>query len=330
MLLDRGFFGWFYTILRPIEAAMAYVIKFFHDVLTAIGLSGAQGLAWSIAVMLLVVLVKLIIFPLFVRQMLSMRKMQALQPQLQKIQKKYKGKTDRASREAMSRETMKVYQDNHANPMGSCVPSLIQGPIFMAMFYTLSAVTYIADGRRGPLGAFDKAAAQGFSNAQLFNIKLSSTFATADSGGKVTIGIFVALMCLTMFYSQWHNVRRNMPKASMQGTAYRTQMLMSFIFPVMYIFSGITFPFAVLVYWLTNNIWTLGQTLWQVYNMPTPGSPAAEAKEKRDYRKEQARRERAGEISLEEEELLKAKEAEERLSVEGHQRKQPSRKKKKK
>ena len=137
-------------------------------------------------------------------------------------------------------------------------------------------------------------------------------------------------MCLTMFYSQWHNVRRKMPKASMQGTAYRTQMLMSFIFPVMYIFSGITFPFAVLVYWLTNNIWTLGQTLWQVYNMPTPGSPAAEAKEKRDYRKEQARRERAGEISLEEEELLKAKEAEERLSVEGHQRKQPSRKKKKK
>ena len=225
---------------------------------------------------------------------------------------------------------MKVYQDNHANPMGSCVPSLIQGPIFMAMFYTLSAVTYIADGRRGPLGAFDKAAAQGFSNAQLFNIKLSSTFATADSGGKVTIGIFVALMCLTMFYSQWHNVRRNMPKASMQGTAYRTQMLMSFIFPVMYIFSGITFPFAVLVYWLTNNIWTLGQTLWQVYNMPTPGSPAAEAKEKRDYRREQARRERAGEISLEEEELLKAKEAEERLSAEGHQRKQPSRKKKKK
>ena len=100
MLLDRGFFGWFYTILRPIEAAMAYVIKFFHDVLTAIGLSGAQGLAWSIAVMLLVVLVKLIILPLFVRQMLSMRKMQALQPQLQKIQKKYKAKrTGQAARQ---------------------------------------------------------------------------------------------------------------------------------------------------------------------------------------------------------------------------------------
>lgn len=329
MALDQGFFGWIYKILRPIEIAMTYIIKFFHDILTNIGLRGQQGIAWVISVMLLVVLVRLLILPLFIKQMVSMRNMQAVQPQLQKIQNKYKGKTDPASREAMSRETMKIYQDNHVNPAGSCIPALIQSPVFMAMFYTLSVVTYISNGARGPLGAFDKAVSTEFAQARVFNITLSSMFTTANPGGKITIGIFVALMCFTMFYSQWHNTRRNMPRASMQGRSYRTQMMMSFIFPVMYIFSGIAFPFAVLVYWLTNNIWTLGQTFWQTYNMPTPGSPAAEAKEKRDYKRETARRKRAGEISIEEEALLKAKEEEERLKSEGHQRKQPVRKKRK-
>lgn len=330
MILDRGFFGWFYTILRPLEIALTYVIKFFHDILTAIGVIGGQGVAWVISVMLLVVLVRLLILPLFIKQMVSMRNMQAMQPQLQKIQRKYKGKNDQASREAMSRETMKLYQENHANPAGSCLPALLQSPVFMAMFYTLSAVTYIANGQRGPLGAFNKEVSTEFANAKVFNITLASMFNSEDTGGKITIGIFVALMCLTMFYSQWHNVRRNMPRTSMQGNSYRTQMAMSFIFPIMYIFSGITFPFAVLVYWLTNNMWTLGQTFWQVYNMPTPDSPAAEAKEKRDYKREQARRKRAGEISIEEEELQKAKAQEERLAKEGHQRKQPTRKKRKK
>ena len=79
----------------------------------------------------LVLVVQACIFPLFYKQMKSMRKMQALAPKMQRIQNKYKGKTDQASREAMSRETMKLYQDNDVNPAGSCLPMLIQGPVFM-------------------------------------------------------------------------------------------------------------------------------------------------------------------------------------------------------
>jgi YidC/Oxa1 family membrane protein insertase len=106
---------------------------------------------------------------------------------------------------------------------------------------------------------------------------------------------------------------------------------MAYIFPVMYIFSGIAFPFAVLIYWLTNNTWNLGQTLWQVRQMPTPGSPAAEEKELRDHSRENERRSKAGEMSLEEEALVVAKAEQEQKSQQGtHQRFQPSKKKNKK
>ena len=130
-----------------------------------------------------------------------------------------------------------------------------------------------------------------------------------------------------MFYSQFHNVRKNMPRASMHGQQYRMQQMMAYFFPVMYIFSGVVFPFAVLIYWLTNNAWTLGQTLWQVRTMPTPGSPAAEEKETRDHNRENNRRARAGLPSLEQEALGKARaEAEAKARKGSFQRQQPRRK----
>ncbi len=330
MTLDQGFFGFIYKILYPVEWLMTYVMKIFHDVLVFFGMQDGAGVAWILSLIFLVIFVRLLIFPLFIKQMVGMRKMQALQPQLQKIQNKYKGKDDAASREAMSRETMKLYQDNDANPMGSCLPALIQGPVFMAMFYVLSAVRYIANGSKGTLGAFTQSVAKDFQNTPVFNIKLSSMFTESAVDGKITIGIFIALMCFTMFYSQFHNMRRNMPRASMQGQAYRTQQMMTYFFPVMYIFSGIAFPFGVLIYWLTNNTWTLCQTFWQVHNIPTPGSPAAEDKKKRDYEREVKRREREGLPTIEEEELMKAKQAEEENANKSRQRVQPSRKKSKK
>ncbi|MFT8593123.1 MAG: membrane protein insertase YidC [Bifidobacterium sp.] len=328
---DSGLFGFFYRILRPIEWLMTYVMVYCHKFLTFIGFSSGPGVAWVLSVVLLVILVRLLILPLFIKQMMSMRKLQAIQPQMRKIQNKYKGKTDQASKEASSREMMKLYQDNHANPAGSCLPALIQSPIFMTMFYVLSAVPYIARGKREPLGAFTLKISKEFEQTQIFGIHISDNLTTAQGAGKIVIVIFIALMCLTMFYSQFHNTRKNMPRASMEGSQYRMQKMMAYIFPVMYIFSGVAFPFAVLIYWLTNNTWNLGQTLWQVRRMPTPGSPAAEEKQARDRVRENSRREKAGEPSLEDEALAKAKEIQERQLESGasHQRQQPKRTKSK-
>lgn len=330
MTLDQGFFGFIYRILYPVEWLMTQITVFFHKLFTMMGMQSGSGFAWVLSIIFLTIVVRLIILPFFIKQMNSMSRMQALQPKMQKIQNKYKGKTDPASREAMSRETMKLYQDNNVNPAGSCVPSLIQAPVFMSLFYILTAIKYIAEGNKEAIGAFTKDIALEIQHTELFGTKISETFTTASGSGKIIIGLFVAYMCLTLFLTQYYSLRRNMPKESIGTQQYNTQRMMAFLFPVMYIFSGIAFPFAVLIYWATNNTWTLAQTIFQIENFPTPGSAAFEAKKKRDYTNETKRRERLGLPTIEEEELEKARQAQEEAREKGTQRYQPSRKKNKK
>lgn len=329
-LLDSGFWGWLYKILTPIEWLMTQIMKLFHDFLVMLGMQEI-GVSWVFSIIFLVLVVQACILPIFYKQMLSMRKMQALQPKMQKIQNKYKGKTDQASKEAMSREMMKLYQDNDANPAGSCLPMLIQGPVFMCMFYVLSAIPYIAREKRAALGAFDVETAKQFSESKVLGlVNTTDTFGSGDMVAKTIIVVFVALMCACMFFMQWINMNKNMNPAAMQGQAATMQKTMLWIFPIMYIFSGMTMPFAVLVYWLTNNVCNLLRTFWQMYTFPTPGSPAADAKEVRDHKKENERRAKSGQPSLEEEALEKAKAEAERKATEGFQRQQPQRKRRNK
>ena len=331
-LLDRGIWGWLYKLLTPLEWLMTQVMVLFHKFLTLLGMAPI-GISWVLAIVFLVLVVHACILPIYLKQMKSMRKMQALQPKMQHIQNKYKGKKDQASKEAMSREMMKLYQDNDANPAGSCLPMLIQGPVFMCMFYTLSAIPYIARGkfRDGQgLGAFDIATAKQFTSTTVFGVNVADNFTTAAVHGKVVIAIFVALMCFCLWFMQYNSMKRNMAQSAANKQTEMMQKMMLWMFPIMYIFSGIAMPFAVLVYWLTNNICNLLRSIWQIHVFPTPGSPAAEAKEKRDHVHENARRAKAGLPSLEEEALQKAKEAAEVKEKHGYQRQQPSRKKKKK
>ncbi|NMM94807.1 membrane protein insertase YidC [Bifidobacterium oedipodis] len=329
-LLDSGFWGWLYKILTPVEWLQTWIMKLVHDFFVMLGL-GESGISWVIAIIVLVMVVQACIFPLFYKQIKSMRKMQALAPKMQRIQNKYKGKTDQASREAQSREMMKLYQDNDANPAGSCLPALIQGPVFMSMFYTLSAIPYIAREKRAPLGAFNVDTAQSFAQTDVFGIvSVTDNFNSAAMGGKIVIGVFVFLMCFCLWFMQFFSMKRNMAAAAMNKQTETMQKMMLWVFPIMYIFSGIMMPFAVLVYWLTNNVCNLCRTMWQVYSFPTPGSPAAEDKAKRDHTRENERRAKAGLPSLEEEELIKAKEEAAIRETKGYQRQQPQRKRKKK
>ena len=209
-LLDSGFWGFLYKILTPVEWLQTWIMKIVHDFFVMLGVSPI-GVSWVLAIIILVLVVQACIFPLFYKQMKSMRKMQALAPKMQRIQNKYKGKTDQASREAMSRETMKLYQDNDVNPAGSCLPMLIQGPVFMSMFYTLSAIPYIANGKRDALGAFDVATAKQFTQTDVFGIvSVTDNFTSAAASGKAVIGIFVFLMCFCLWFMQYFSMKRNM------------------------------------------------------------------------------------------------------------------------
>ncbi|KFI49540.1 membrane protein [Bifidobacterium biavatii DSM 23969] len=324
-LLDSGFWGWLYKLLTPVEWLMTQIMAVFHKFLTLLGMSPI-GFSWVLSIIFLVLVVHACVFPLYYKTMKSMRKMQEIQPKMQRIQNKYKGKNDQASKEAMQREMMKLYQDNDANPAGSCLPMLIQSPVFMCMFYVLSAIPYIAREKRAPLGAFDVATAQQFSQTTVFGVNVTDVFSTAATHGKIIIGVFVLLMCGCLWFTTYFSQKRNMNPEAMVGQAATMQKGMLWVFPIMYIFSGVTMPFAVLVYWLTNNICNLARTMWQAYAFPTPGSPAAKDKEIRDHKRENERRAKAGEPSLEEEKLIKAKEAAELREKQGYQREQPQRK----
>lgn len=339
-LLDSGFWGWLYKLLYPVEWLMTQIMAVFHKFLVMLGMNEI-GFSWVLSIVFLVIVVQICVFPLFYKSIKGMRKMQAdmqvLQPKLKRIQNKYKGKNDPASKEAMQRETMKLYQDTGTNPMGGCtsmLPMFVQGPVFMCMFYTLSAIPYIARGkfRDGQgLGAFDVATAKEFTSTTVFGVNVADNFTTATVSGKIVIGIFVALMCFCLWLMQFNSMKRNMPQNNAQNKQAETmQKMMLWVFPIMYIFSGIAMPFAVLVYWLTNNVCNLLRSVWQIYAFPTPGSPAAEAKEHRDHKRENERRASAGEPSIEEEALQKAKAEAERKLSQGFQREQPHRKRKKK
>src|SRR6187431_697365 len=126
------------TILWPIKWVIEAILVGFHWFWTSVGLDPDAGLTWVLSIVGLVLIVRAALIPIFVRQIKSQRRMMEVAPQLKKIQDKYKGKKDQFSREAMSRETMALYKRTGTNPLASCLPLLLQMPIFFALFSVLN------------------------------------------------------------------------------------------------------------------------------------------------------------------------------------------------
>jgi YidC/Oxa1 family membrane protein insertase len=121
-------------ILWPIKWVIELILVAFHSMWTFFGLDPDAGLTWVLSIVGLVVVVRAALIPIFVRQIKSQRRMLEVAPHLKKIQDKYKGKKDQYSREAMSRETMELYKRTGTNPLSSCLPLLLQMPIFFGLF----------------------------------------------------------------------------------------------------------------------------------------------------------------------------------------------------
>jgi YidC/Oxa1 family membrane protein insertase len=201
-----------------------------------------------------------------------------LQPDLQKLQKKYKGKTDRESREKFAKEQMELYKRTGSNPMSSCLPLLIQMPIFGGLFFTLN------EAQHDKAGVFflTKDLAESFSKATLFGAKLSETFLSATSVNvQVLAAVMVITMTVTQFITQKQIMAKNQNPESMNSQYMMTQKIMLYVFPLIFMISGVSFPLAVMFYWLTTNFWTMGQQFIVIRNMPTPGSLAHKQREER-------------------------------------------------
>ena len=283
-------------ILWPLKWAVELVLVAWHALFTFVGLPAAAGITWVLAIVGLVLVVRSAMIPLFVRQIKSQRKMMEIAPELRKIQEKYKGKRDQLSREAMSRETMGLYKKHGTSPVSSCLPLLVQMPVFFALFSVLNDVTKHANAGIGGVGLLSPELTQEFYNAKLFGVAslhdtLIGAWETQAAGWQVTVGILlilVVLMIVSQFFTQLQIISKNLSPEAKTGQAYQMQKIMLYILPFAFVFSGVFFPLGVVIYWFTSNLWTMGQQFLVIRNMPTPGSDAAKDREDRLARKGKA------------------------------------------
>jgi YidC/Oxa1 family membrane protein insertase len=279
------------TILWPLKWAVELLLVAFHWLFTTIGMDPAAGITWVLSIVGLVIVVRAALIPIFVRQIKSQRKMLEVAPQLKKIQDKYKGKKDQFSREAMSRETMELYKRTGTNPLSSCLPLLLQMPIFFALFSVLNDAQH----GKGGVGPLDAALSASFANSELFGAPLKDSFAsqwtlmTAGQPFNAEVmwiaATMVILMTASQFITQLQIVSKNMSPETKASPMFKQQRIMLYLLPLVFAFSGVAFPLGVMFYWLTSNIWTMAQQFLVIRNMPTPGSEAAKAREERLARK---------------------------------------------
>lgn len=275
------FFG---TILWPIKWVIEAILVGFHWILSTAGMDASAGLTWVLSIVGLVLVVRALLIPLFVRQIKSQRKMMEVAPQLKKIQDKYRGKKDQFSREAMQRETMALYSNAGTNPLASCLPLLVQMPIFFGLFSVLNE----ANKSNAGVGLLNQQLADQFGSASLFGIaplhdSIQSALEQDPVEGVVIIIalVMVVIMTATQFITQLQIMSKNQTPEMMASPMYRQQKVLLYILPLVFAFSGFAFPIGVMFYWLTSNTWTMVQQFIVIRNMPTPGSEAALAREAR-------------------------------------------------
>ncbi len=266
------------TILKPLYIAVSWVIVTIHKLLSPI-FGKDSGVSWSLAIVGLVILIRIILIPLFVKQIKSQRALTALQPHMKEIQKKYKD-----DRQKQSEEMMKLYKEHKTNPLASCFPILAQAPIFFSLFTVLNGIGKKPPIRHGVLTQSDVLSA---ANAKFFGAPISDTFlGTNITTVKIVTVILIAFMSLTTFTTQRQLMLKGMPKMdSSNNMMLQQQKIMLYAFPVIFAISGVNFPIGVLIYWSTTNLWTWAQQFYVIKRNPTPGSPAYEELQKKKERK---------------------------------------------
>jgi YidC/Oxa1 family membrane protein insertase len=218
-------------ILQPLEDLAEGILKFFHD----------GGLSWGTSIVALTIVVRAVLVPLTYKQIKGMRALQALQPQMKEIQEKYKN-----DRQRMQQEMMRFYQENKVNPFASCIPLLAQLPVFITLFYLLQ--NELPD----DIGC----------NAGECGSEASFLF-ISDLTTKATGGELIALLILYVGTQLISGM-------VMAITADKSQRVMMFVLPFIFVPFVISFPAGLVLYWITTNIWTIGQQYTIQKLIPAP------------------------------------------------------------
>jgi YidC/Oxa1 family membrane protein insertase len=314
----------FSDLVYPFEWIVSWILFSWHWLFTnVLGIPSDSGVAWTLSIVGLVVVMRAAMIPLFVRQIHASRRMQLIQPEMQKIQAKYKDKKDPDSRQAMTQETMDLYKRTGTNPFSSCLPILLQSPFFFGLFRVLNGLKKIADGTTDPIGPITAKLAGEAESSTFFGAQLSDRFIGANSiTVQIVTIILIILMSASTFTTQRQLMMKNMPASALDNPFAKQQKMLLYLMPIFFAISGVNFPIGVLLYWLTTNVWSMCQQFYVIRNMPAPGSLAEKAMQERRRKKGKA----VEEFTVKG--LDKAEDAE--APKPSGQRVQPSRNKKKK
>jgi YidC/Oxa1 family membrane protein insertase len=282
-------------ILDWLRTAVSWILVQFHQLLDTLGMDPASGWTWAFSIVGLVVVIRVLLIPLFVKQIKAQRNMQLIQPQIKEIQKRYAG-----DRERQSQEMMKLYRETGTNPLSSCLPILLQMPIFFALFSVLQG---IATGT--PEGVFtwpqytdlfEQAREAAIFNAPLYGTFLGAAEVAADgfspTATRIVTFVLIVLMVGTTFTTQRQLILKNM---SDDNPIVRQQKILLYVFPLMFGIGGINFPIGVLIYWFSTNVWSMCQQFYVIRNNPQPNTPAYAAWEERQKHKEARKAVKRGE-----------------------------------
>lgn len=280
-----GFIGdIFGFIAAPLYYAISGVMLAWHELFILLGMDPEGGVGWALSIIGLTLVIRAALIPLFVRQIKASRNMQLIQPKVRELQKKYGH-----DRERLAQETMKLYKDSGTNPFASCLPILLQMPIFFTLFSLLNNAS-----REQGRGFMTDERAQNFGESELFGrIPIADSFWGAgvwrEGGGDVAVMVLALILVLgmtaTTFFTQRQLMSKNMPADALSGPYAQQQKLLLYVLPVAFGLGGVAFPIGVLLYWTTSNLWTMGQQFYVIRNNPAPGTPAFKAKEERDRAK---------------------------------------------
>ncbi|MFE1438397.1 membrane protein insertase YidC [Streptomyces sp. NPDC058739] len=270
------------SLFSFITTPVSWVIVQFHSLYGAI-FGPDTGWAWGLSIVSLVIVIRICLIPLFVKQIKATRAMQTLQPEMKKIQERYKN-----DRQRQSEEMMKLYKETGTNPLSSCLPILAQSPFFFALYHVLNS---IANG--DTVGVINQSLLESAQKAHIFGAPLAAKFTDSASdvaaldasltSVRIVTAVMIVLMSLSQFYTQRQLMTKNVD-TSVKTPFMQQQKMLMYVFPVIFAVFGINFPVGVLVYWLTTNVWTMGQQMYVIHNNPTPGSKAQAAYLERLYK----------------------------------------------
>jgi YidC/Oxa1 family membrane protein insertase len=261
--------------LNPLYIAVAWVMTHIHSGLGTF-LDPNSGLTWVLTIVVLVVAMRLVLVPLFVKQMHAMRKMSALTPQLQELRKKYKN-----DKQTLNEETMRLYKEAGVNPLGGCLPLLAQMPLFFALFSVLRAM---ADWHPGlpapyhmPISVVESALHANILGAHIYDKVLFTGTMYVPLHAKIVILCAVAISVATTFMTVRQSTKRGMtPQMTPDNPMASSQKYMAYIVPF-FALSGLYWAFGLVLYWVTTNVWTLGQqyVLFKRYPPTVPATATA-------------------------------------------------------